>query len=101
MSIFDTLTTEDNKLLILLDSAKKDHNRILDVFARRVNLYKRCAEQTDNPMERAIIEAKKMVIMSDMGLLAAQYEMQSEIAKIISRLDALEKVSHNRDRKTS
>lgn len=91
MSIFDTLTTEDNKLLVLLDEAKENHNRILDLFAQRVNLYKKCAEQADNPMERAIIEAKKMVIMSDMGLLSAQYAIQEEIKKINSRLGALEK----------
>ena len=40
--------------------------------------------------------------MSDMGFLAAQYDIQSEIAKIISRLDALEeKISHTLNRKSS
>ena len=53
-----------------------------------------------NPIIKAIIDAKKSVIMSDMGLLAAQYDIQSDIAKIISRLDALEeKISHIQDRK--
>ena len=55
-----------------------------------------------NPIIKAIIDAKKSVIMSDMGLLAAQYDIQSDIAKIISRLDALEeKISHIQDRKPS
>jgi hypothetical protein len=40
--------------------------------------------------------------MSDMGLLAAQYDIQSDIAKIISRLDALERnISRIEDRKSS
>lgn len=33
--------------------------------------------------------------MSDMGLLSSQYEIQTEITKINSRLDALEKTSPN------
>jgi len=40
-------------------------------------------------MERGIIEAKKMVIMGEVGLMSAQYKMQTEIDKINSRLDAL------------
>lgn len=43
-----------------------------------------------DPIIKAIVDAKKSVIMSDMGLLAAQYDLQSVIAKIISRLDSLE-----------
>jgi hypothetical protein len=102
MSIFDIVTTKDNKLLKLIEGAKNNHNKILDIFARRVQLYKKCAEQTDNPLEKAIIEAKKMVIMSDMGLLSAQYDIQSDIKKINSRLDSLEKTVHrNQGRKTS
>jgi hypothetical protein len=101
LSIFDTVTLEDNKLLKQLEEGKHEHDKILDLFARRVELYKECIEKTDNPIEKAVIEAKKMVIMSDMGLLAAQYEIQSEITKINSRLDALEKVSHSQGRKSS
>ena len=101
MSIFDTLTLEDNKLLKLLEEAK-DHKKILDIFARRISLYKRCIEQTHDPIEKAIIEAKKMVLMGEMGLLSSQYDIQSQLDKINSRLDSLEKgFRRNRDRKSS
>lgn len=89
MSIFEKLDIEDNKILKLLESAK-DHYEILDLFARRINLYKECAEQTHDHMERGIIEAKKMVIMGEVGLMSAQYKMQTEIDKINARLDSLE-----------
>lgn len=88
--VFEELSLADNKILKKLDDAKEDHKRILDIFAMRVNLYKECTEKQDDPIVRAIIDAKKSVIMSDMGLLATQYEIQSDIAKIISRIDALE-----------
>jgi tetrahydromethanopterin S-methyltransferase subunit G len=40
--------------------------------------------------------------MSDMGPLSAQFDIQADIAKIISRLDTLEKkVSHIQDQKSS
>jgi hypothetical protein len=87
LHIFDILDTEDNKILKLLETAK-DHTEILDLFARRISLYKKCAEQTENRMERGIIEAKKMVIMGEVGLMSAQYKMQTEIDKINSRLDS-------------
>jgi hypothetical protein len=88
LHIFEILDTEDNKILKLIENAK-DHKEILDLFARRINLYKQCAEQAENHIERGIIEAKKMVIMGEVGLMAAQFEMQTEIAKINSRLDSL------------
>lgn len=91
MSIFDTLSREDNKLLSQLEQLQHNHDRILDLFAKRVGLYKKCADETDDPLEKGIIEAKKMVIMSDMGLMAVQYEILEEIKKINSRLDSLEK----------
>ena len=94
MHIFEILDTEDNKILKLLESAK-DHHEIIDFFARRVSLYKRCAEQTHDPLERGIIEAKKMVIMGEMGLMVSQYEMQTQIDELKSRFDALEKTSPN------
>jgi hypothetical protein len=91
LSIFDTLSRRDNTLLALLESAKDNHDKVLDIFARRVELYKECIEQTDDPMEKGIIEAKKMIIMSDMGLLSTQYQILTDMKKINSRLDSLEK----------
>jgi hypothetical protein len=99
--IFLKFTLEDNKLLKLLTQAK-DHKKILDLFARRISLYKRCVDQADNPTDKAIIEAKKMVVMGEMGLLSSQYDIQSQIDKINSRLDSLEKEVHrNQARKSS
>jgi len=100
MDVFEELFIADNKLLKELDNG--DHAKTLDVFARRITLYKQCADKQDDPMVKAIIDAKKSVIMSDMGLLATQYDIQSEIAKIISRIDLLEqKLSGNQDQKPS
>lgn len=87
--VFEELLIADNKLLKELENPG-GYNKILDNFAKRVNLYKDFAEKEHNPIIKAIIEARKSVVMSDMDLLATQYEIQSNIAKIISRLDALE-----------
>jgi hypothetical protein len=89
--VFEELLIADNKILKDLDSAKQNHKKILDIFARRVTLYKKCADKQDDPIVKAIIDAKKSVIMSDMGLLSTQYEIQSNILKIISRIVVLEK----------
>lgn len=100
--VFDELSIADNKLLKGLDNANEDHRKILDIFARRVTLYKECADKADDPIIKAIIDAKKSVIMSDMGLLSTQYAIQSDIAKITSRIDVLEeKISRIQDRESS
>jgi len=101
-NVFDELTIADNKILEERDKANNDHKKILDVFAKRVGLYKKHADKTHDPIPKAIIDAKKSVIMSDMGLLSAQYDIRDDITKIMSRLDALEeKVSHIQNHKTS
>jgi hypothetical protein len=100
--VFDELTIADNKLLKGFDIADNDHKKILDIFAARVSLYKECAEKQHDPIIKAIIEAKKMVIVSDMGLLGAQYSIKTDVSKIISRLDDLEeKISRILDRTPS
>jgi hypothetical protein len=99
--VFEELFIADNKLLKEIENAE-DHYKILDNFAKRITLYKDWYNKEHNPVIKAIIDAKKSVIMSDMGLLAAQYDIQSDIAKIISRLDALERnISRIEDRKSS
>jgi hypothetical protein len=98
--VLEELLIDDNKLLKEMENAGEDHYKILDNFAKRITMYKDWYNKEHNPIIKAIIDAKKSVIMSDMGLLAAQYDIQSDIAKIISRLDVLEeKISHIQDRK--
>lgn len=87
--VFEELLIADNKLLRELENSG-DHYKILDNFAIRVTLYKEWADKEHDPIIKAVIDAKKSVIMSDMGLLATQYDIQSDIAKIISRIDILE-----------
>jgi hypothetical protein len=99
-SVFDELTIEDSKILKELDNAKGNYQKIIEVFALRITLYKDYAKKTHDPILRAIINTKKSLIISDVGLLSTQNNLQKDIAKIISRLDALEeKVYRNQDRK--
>jgi hypothetical protein len=101
IDVFEELLIADNKILKGLDSAKQNHKKILDIFARRVTLYKECADKQDDPIIKAVIDAKKSVIMSDMGLLSTQYDIQSDILKIVSRIDLLEKkLSHLQGRES-
>jgi hypothetical protein len=88
--VFEQLLIEDSKILKKLSLGEKDHKIILDIYALRVNLYKEYADKEHDPIIKAIIEAKKSVVMSDMGLLAAQFEIQYTIAKIKLRLEELE-----------
>ncbi|HJU78884.1 MAG TPA: hypothetical protein VJ599_04895 [Nitrososphaeraceae archaeon] len=88
--VFEQLLIEDNKILKKLSLGEKDHKKILDVYALRVNLYKDYADKEHDPIIKAIIEAKKSVVMSDMGLLSAQFEIQYTIAKINLRVEELE-----------
>ena len=84
-----------------MDIGRKDHKKILDVYAQRVNLYKDFANRQHDPIIKAIIEAKKSIVMSDMGLLATQYEIQYSIAKITLRVDEFDRaLGHIQDQKS-
>lgn len=101
-AVFERLLIEDNTILKALDDADNNHKKVLDIFARRVSLYKDWSDKQHDPIIKAIIDAKKSVIMSDMGLLSSQYDIQSDIAKINSRVDVLEKkISRIQDRESS
>lgn len=100
--VFEQLSIEDNKILKGLNVDEKDHKKILDTFALRVSLYKDFADRQHDPIIKEIIEAKKSVVMSDMGLLAAQFEIQYNIAKITLRLNDLEgNIRQIQDQKSS
>ena len=59
-------------------------------------------DKQDDPVIWAVTDVEKSVIMTEMAFLSAQYDVQSDFAKIISRTDALEeKISHSQDRKSS
>lgn len=73
--VFERLLIEDNTILKGLDDADKNHKKVLDIFARRVSLYKDWSDKQHDPIIKAIIDAKKSVIMSDMGLLISQYDI--------------------------
>lgn len=100
--VFERLLIEDNTILKGLDNAEKNHKKVLDIFARRISLYKDWFDKEHDPIIKAIINAKKSVIMSDMGLLSSQYDIQADIAKINSRIHVLEqKISRIQDRESS
>lgn len=102
VQLFKELAIQDNKILKQLKIGEKDHKKILDNYALRVNLYKEFCNKQDDPIIKAIIEAKKSVIMSDMGLLATQYDIQYSIAKLTRRIEEFEqRFDRSQDRKYS
>ena len=56
--VFERLLIEDNKILKSLKIGEKDHKKILDVYALRVNLYKDFADREHDPIIKAIIELR-------------------------------------------
>lgn len=77
--MFEGLLIADNRILKEQDSTGKNYHKILDNFAKRVTLYKECADKQDDPIIKTIIDAKKLVLMSDMGLLLAHNMIYSPI----------------------
>lgn len=59
--VFEELLIANNKIMKGLDTANNNHKKILDFFARRVTVYKERADKQDDPIIKAIIDAKKSV----------------------------------------
>ena len=65
------------------DVIRRNYEYCMSRFLKYCNLYPEFLSLITTARNiPAIIEAKKSVVMSDMGLLAAQYEIQYSIAKI-------------------
>lgn len=80
--MFEELLIADNRILKEQVTSGKDHHKILDNFAKRVTLYKECADKQDDPIIKAIINAKKSVIMSDMDYLAHNIKYSPILQKL-------------------
>ena len=89
-NIFGELLVAEHEILKEVPNLLGDHQKILELFAKRISLHTKFSNQTSDPTMKAIIETKKFVVMNEIAIIHTQNTFQQDIAKIISRLDDLE-----------
>ena len=89
MNVFDQLVIEDGKLLKDLPPGD-DYWKSLEIYQKRLILYKQFAESQTDSIIKELIYTKREVIINQFAIIQARNDMLSDIAKIFSRLDNLE-----------
>lgn len=87
--VFMKLAEEDGKILEELENMKI-MRKTLEIMERRFSLFREYAAQSTDPVVTEIILTQAQLNKLEMGLLNARHELQTDIAKLISRIDDLE-----------
>jgi hypothetical protein len=90
--VFMKLAEEDGKILEELENVHEDedYEKTLEIMERRFSLFREYAAQSTDPVVTEIILTQAQLNKLEMGLLNARHELQTDIAKLTSRIDDLE-----------
>ena len=84
------LAEEDKKILEELQNVHEDYEKTIMIMLRRIALYHKYYTQCLDPVVMEIILTQEQLIKLEMGLLDARHDLQTDIAKLTSRIDDLE-----------
>ena len=90
--VFMKLAEEDGKILEELENVHEDedYEKTLEIMERRFSLFREYAAQSTDPVVTEIILIQAQLNKLETGLLNARHELQTDIAKLTSRIDDLE-----------
>jgi hypothetical protein len=88
--VFMKLAEEDVKISEELPNVHGDYHKTIEIMQRRVALYRKYYTQCVDPVVMEIILTKEDIIKLEMGILDARHDLQTDIAKLTSRIDDLE-----------
>ena len=94
MNVFEELKSEDYKILKELDL--EDPQKVMEIYAKRIALYKKFADRIRDPIAKEIIYTKREIMMNSANILNTQQSIQLDVANITSRLDDLESKLFNK-----
>ena len=81
---------EDSKIMETLASLQGDNQKTLELFAKRISLYRKYIKESANSIMQHIILNKLDNVFLQAAIINTQYQLQMDIAKLVSRLDDLE-----------
>ncbi|HMG39025.1 MAG TPA: hypothetical protein VK566_07565 [Nitrososphaeraceae archaeon] len=88
--VFIKLAEDDVKLLKELENVNEDYEKTIEILQRRRLLYRKYYTQPLDPIETEIILTQDKLIQILIELAITRHELQTDIAKLTSRLDDLE-----------
>jgi hypothetical protein len=88
--VFIKLHEEYNKILEELQNVHEDYEKTVEIMQRRTELYRKYYTHCLDPIVMEIILTQEHIIKLEMGILDARHDLQTDIAKLTSRIDDLE-----------
>jgi hypothetical protein len=98
LEYFTKLAKEDVEISKDLPLVLGDNQKTLEVYAKRTALYRKYAGESKNPLVARIIFNQHENILLQAGLISTTHQLQTDIAKLTTRIDALEAKLSNPDR---
>jgi len=88
--VFMKLAEDDVKLTEELVTVTDNYEKTMDVLQRRRILYRKYYTLPLEPIETEMILTQDRLIQMEMALATTRHELQTDVAKLISRIDDLE-----------
>lgn len=90
VDFFRRLESEDSKIMQELPSVQGDHQKTLENYQKRISLYRKFINETTNLFIQQILLNRFENILLQAGIEHTRHELQTDIAKLTSRIDELE-----------
>ena len=89
VDLFRRLESEDMPILQELNSVG-DYQKSMEIYQKRISLYRRFIKETNNLFIQQILLSRLENIYLQAGIVETRHELQTDIAKLTSRIDDLE-----------
>ena len=89
VELFRRLESEDMPILQELNSVG-DYQKSMEIYQKRISLYRRFIKESTNLFIQQILLSRLENIFLQAGIVETRHELQTDIAKLTSRIDDLE-----------
>ena len=90
VDFFRRLESEDNKIMQELPTVQGDHQKTLENYQKRISLYRKFIGETSNLFIQQLLLNRLENILLQAGMEHIRHELQTDMAKLTSRIDDLE-----------
>ncbi len=90
VELFRRLESEDRPIMQEMVSAQGDYQKSMEIYQKRISLYSRFVKESTNLFVQQILLNRLENIFLQAGMTQIRHDLQTDIAKLTSRIDDLE-----------
>ena len=90
VDLFRRIESEDRPIMQEMISAQGDYQKSMEIYQKRLSLYRKFVMESTNLFVQQIIFNRIENILLQASLTQIRHDLQTDIAKLTSRIDDLE-----------